>query len=102
MGGQALNFYHHLLLARLRPAGDGGGYRIPQGGLFSLVACPHYLAEIVSWIGYAVMAGLPTAWGNVFIVTLYLGARSRATLRWYRDKLPGWPAGRRALIPFVF
>jgi very-long-chain enoyl-CoA reductase len=99
--GQALNFQHHRLLARLRGAGQGG-YQIPRGGLFERVACPHYLAEIVSWVGYAIMAGLPPAWGNVFVVAAYLGARSLSTLRWYRQNLPGWPAERRALIPFLF
>jgi 3-oxo-5-alpha-steroid 4-dehydrogenase 1 len=101
--GQAINFYHHLLLARLRPAGAAGqGYRVPRGGLFQWVACPHYLGEIVSWVGYAVMSGLPPAWGNAIVIVVYLGARSRSTLRWYRDNLPDWPARRRALIPFLF
>jgi 3-oxo-5-alpha-steroid 4-dehydrogenase 1 len=101
--GQALNFYHHLLLARLRLAGDtGGGYRVPHGGLFQLVACPHYLGEIIAWTGYAVMAGLPPAWGNAVVVAVYLGARSRSTLRWYQQNLPGWPPDRRALVPYLF
>jgi 3-oxo-5-alpha-steroid 4-dehydrogenase 1 len=101
--GQAINFYHHLLLARLRPAGAvGQGYRVPQGGLFRWVACPHYLGEIISWVGYAVMAGLPPSWGNAAVVVVYLGARSRSTLRWYQQNLPDWPADRRALVPRLF
>lgn len=36
------NFYHHFLLSKLRVKGDKG-YKIPKGGLFSLVICPHYL-----------------------------------------------------------
>ena len=31
------------------------GYRIPEGGLFRWVSCPHYLAEIVIYVGFALM-----------------------------------------------
>jgi hypothetical protein len=99
--GQAINLYHHLLLARLRADGRPD-YRVPQGGLFRWVACPHYLGEIIAWAGYAVMAGLLPAWGNAFVVLCYLGARSRSTLRWYREHLPGWPRERRGLFPLLF
>ena len=86
-----------------RRGGAGQGYRVPQGGLFRWVACPHYLGEIISWVGYAVMAGLPPAWGNAVVVVVYLGARSRSTLRWYQQNLPGVArAERRALVPFLF
>lgn len=33
-------------------------YSIPHGGMFSLVSCPHYLAEIVIYLGLWVMSGL--------------------------------------------
>ncbi|MBA0725564.1 hypothetical protein Golax_022143 [Gossypium laxum] len=36
------NFYHHYLLSKLRTKGDKE-YKIPKGGLFELVICPHYL-----------------------------------------------------------
>ncbi|KAL2541520.1 3-oxo-5-alpha-steroid 4-dehydrogenase family protein [Abeliophyllum distichum] len=42
------NFYHHYLLSKLRIKGDKN-YKIPQGGLFSLVICPHYLFEIMGF-----------------------------------------------------
>jgi len=57
--GAAGNFYHHLLLSRLRAGGGGGGdkvYKIPRGGLFELVACPHYLFEIVAFFGFAMIS----------------------------------------------
>jgi len=34
-----------------------GGYRLPRGGAFELVSCPHYLAEIVIYAGLALVAG---------------------------------------------
>jgi hypothetical protein len=32
-------------------------YRIPRGGGFEYVSCPHYLGEIVIYLGLAVLAG---------------------------------------------
>jgi len=59
--GLAGNFYHHHLLSRLRAdsGGDGDdkkGYKIPTGGLFGLVTCPHYLFEILAFFGFAMIA----------------------------------------------
>ncbi len=31
------------------------GYVVPQGGLFGLVSCPHYLGEVVIYLGLAVL-----------------------------------------------
>jgi very-long-chain enoyl-CoA reductase len=31
---------------------------IPTGPLFSLVSCPNYTAEVLSWIGFSVLTGL--------------------------------------------
>ena len=40
--GESINFYHHAILANLRPSGTSG-YVIPSGGLFHYIVCPHYL-----------------------------------------------------------
>jgi hypothetical protein len=61
--GELLNGYHHWLLARLRPPGVRT-YGVPRGGLFSRVASPHYLGEILSFVGYAMMSDLLPLWGN--------------------------------------
>merc|ERR1719382_2177292 len=48
------NFYHHWLLMRLRSnsnAADQFKYKVPRGGLFPYVCCPHYLTELISWPG---------------------------------------------------
>ena len=41
--GESINFYHHAILANLRPSGTSSGYVIPSGGFFQFIVCPHYL-----------------------------------------------------------
>jgi 3-oxo-5-alpha-steroid 4-dehydrogenase len=53
--GELLNGYHHWLLARLRPPGVRT-YGVPRGGLSGWVASPHYLGEILSFVGYAMIS----------------------------------------------
>ncbi|CAN6196932.1 unnamed protein product [Urochloa humidicola] len=103
--GLAGNFYHHLLLSRLRSgggAGDSKGYKIPRGGLFELVVCPHYLFEIIGFVGLAMVSqtvyGLTVAVGSA----AYLAGRSRATRKWYAAKFEEFPARVKALVPYVW
>jgi len=103
--GQALQGASHVQLARL-PSGEGGAgnaYVVPRGGLFDLVSCPHYFAEIVIYVGFAVLLKgrgavlLVLAW---VVLNLVLGAR--AMHAWYRRKFDGYPRSRKALVPFVW
>ncbi|CAI5458630.1 unnamed protein product [Closterium sp. Yama58-4] len=53
--GIAGNLYHHWLLTRLRSDGSHE-YRVPHGGLFHWVTCPHYLFECIDFLGVALMS----------------------------------------------
>lgn len=64
--GELGNLQSHLVLKGLRSSG-GTERGIPQGFLFSLVTCPNYLTETISWIGVYLVSGL--SWGVlIFIV----------------------------------
>lgn len=99
--GFAVNVRSDSILFRLRAPGESG-YRIPRGFLFERVTCPNYLGEIVEWIGWAVatwsLAGLAFA----AYTFANLAPRALAHHRWYRSRFPDYPAGRKALVPFVF
>lgn len=95
------NFYHHYLLSKLRK-GNEKGYKIPSGGLFDLVICPHYLFEILAFIGISFIAQTPIAYTCTIGSALYLMARSHATRKWYLSKFENFPKNVKALIPFVF
>lgn len=111
--GQLGNLYHHILLARLRrpgqqgstlvKGGPGGRYVLPNGGLFELVATPHYFCEITAWLGLAL--AVPRL--NVLLAAVgmasYLAGRSAATTAWYKEQFGSkWPATRKHLVPFIY
>ncbi|XP_071937469.1 uncharacterized protein [Coffea arabica] len=95
------NFYHHYLLSKLRTEGDKR-YKIPQGGLFSLVICPHYLFEIFGFIGVSFIAQTLYAFSFTLGTLFLLMGRSFATRKWYRSKFDNFPENTKSLIPYVF
>ncbi|XP_024518021.1 polyprenol reductase 1 [Selaginella moellendorffii] len=97
------NFYHHDLLAQLRSgrSPQQPRYVVPHGGLFDLVACPHYLFEIIDFIGLGMISQTAISAATVMLVAFYLTSRSISTRRWYLKKVDGFPRQRKALIPFV-
>lgn len=96
------NFYHHLILASLREKG-GEGYKIPKGGLFGLVICPHYLFEIMIFVGISFISQTLYAFCFTVGTICYLVGRSYVTRRWYLSKFEDFPSGTtKALIPFIF
>ena len=100
--GNTGNFYHHLLLSRLRAGGGDKEYKIPRGGLFELVACPHYLFEIVAFFGFAMISQTLYALTVALGTAAYLAGRSYTTRKWYASKFEDFPASIKALVPYVW
>ena len=75
----------------------------PKGAMFSHVSCPHYLFEIISWIGWAVVTGVNTAAPVVYAVVASAILVSYGLERhWaYQRKYKDYPVGRKAVVPFV-
>lgn len=100
--GVGLNFHHHVLLAHLRKPGERE-YKLPRGGLFPYVACPHYLAELIGWIGFSLTFRHIGALLLTFVMVMYLAGRSHATLAWYRERLGDQvPRSWKRLVPGVY
>ncbi len=93
------NFNQHKVLADLRK--DSLEYKIPRGGLFEYVVCPHYLFEIITWLGIFLLSRHLGALLVLAFIIAYLSARSIRTLAWYREKFKDFPAGRKGIFPFV-
>ncbi|KAF5948126.1 hypothetical protein HYC85_014083, partial [Camellia sinensis] len=77
------------------------GYKIPKGGLFDLVICPHYLFEILGFIGISCISQTLYAFSFTLGTTIYLIGRSYATRKWYLTKFQDFPKNVKSLIPFV-
>ncbi len=97
----------HRMLRDLRPAGSKLRV-IPHGFLFERVSSPHYLFEILSWVGFA-LATQTWAAGTFLVVGAgILGSWARTRHAAYRKDFDGregreaYPTSRRALIPGVF
>lgn len=104
---EAGNARAHLMLRSLRP-GTGRERPIPRGFLFERVSCPHYLFEILSWLGFNLVSG--TLAGVLFMLlgAGILAAWARTRHAAYQRAFDGregrelYPTSRRALIPFLF
>nr|XP_043613361.1 very-long-chain enoyl-CoA reductase-like [Erigeron canadensis] len=95
------NFYHHRILANLRKEGEKD-YKIPQGGLFELVICPHYLFEIFGYVGISCIAQTTYAFAFTLGTIFYLTGRSCATREWYISKFgDNFPKDVKAFIPYI-
>jgi 3-oxo-5-alpha-steroid 4-dehydrogenase 3 len=79
-------------------------YKIPRGGAFTLVSCPHYLAEIIIYIGLVIIQ--QGRRGNMWLVLAWvvanLGLAADKTHRWYQRTFISYPKKRKAIIPFVY
>ena len=95
------NLYHHYLLSKLKQ-GRERGYKIPTGGLFGFVTCPHYLFEILTFAGIACASQTVYSFSVMASTTFYLMGRSWATTNWYISKFPDYPREIKALVPFIF
>ena len=75
------------------------GYKIPRGGLYRWVSCPNYLGELLEWTGFALASWCLPGLAFAVYTAANLVPRAVAHHRWYRERFPDYPAGRRALIP---
>ncbi len=71
-------------------------------GIFRRVCCPNYLGELLIWSGWAIatwsLAGLSFAvWTAANLLP-----RGRTHLAWSRTHLEGYPADRKAVIPWLW
>ncbi|XP_073158282.1 uncharacterized protein [Henckelia pumila] len=95
------NLYHHYLLSKLRSEGEKQ-YKIPRGGLFNKVICPHYLFEIVVFLGISCVSQTLYSCALASGISFYLMGRSYATKKWYESKFEDFPKDVKALVPYIF
>ena len=94
------NFYAHIVLRGLRPAGSNVR-GIPRGFGFSLVSCPNYTFEILAWASLSVMTGLVSMWIFTVLGGSVMCVWALKKHKRYRREFPDYPKSRKAVIPFV-
>lgn len=103
--GEAGNFYHHVLLAQLRDGRstkEQHAYKVPKGGLFGLVTCPHYLFELVAWLGIALISQEVHSFLVLASMSSYLAGRSVSQTRWAQSNIKDYPKERKNIVPLLF
>lgn len=110
--GQVMSLWTRIKLDRIRKKSSHNDvmryYTIPKGWMFEYISCPHYLFEVISFIGFA-LASLTFA-AILFAVVTLIVALWRARLRhhYYKNIFDGingrmrYPTRRKALIPFIY
>jgi protein-S-isoprenylcysteine O-methyltransferase Ste14 len=98
----ALNKVSDRQLRCLRQtAGGNGDYQVPHGLAYRWVSCPNYLGEIIQWTGWAIAVWSLAGWVFAIWTMANLVPRAMAHHRWYKETFEDYPAGRRALFPYL-
>lgn len=101
IAGWLINKKADAMLRNLREPGETG-YKIPRGWLYERISCPNYFGELVTWLGWAIASWSLAGLAFFLFTFANLGPRAIANHKWYREKFPDYPAGRKALVPFVW
>lgn len=102
---QYQQFRHHAILAQTL---SNGKYTLPETGWFLYVVCPHYLAEVLLYIGFAVLLQIEHGaadirhWIVLTWVVSNLTLSARMNWKYYRTNLPSRKtAGKAAIFPKI-
>ncbi|XP_011612848.1 polyprenal reductase [Takifugu rubripes] len=107
IGASLLQHHSMILLAKLRTGQSGKveslAHRVPVGGWFELVSCPHYFAELLIYISLGlVFGGLSlTWWLVVFYVSFNQALAAQLCHELYTSRFKSYPKHRKAFIPFL-
>ncbi len=78
------------------------GYRIPKGGWFRWVSSPHYLGEILQWLGWAVLTWTWAGLAFALFTFCNLVPRAIANHQWYKATFADYPPDRKVILPGIF
>lgn len=77
-------------------------HKMPEGGMFEIVSCPHMLAEVLVYVGILIILGRHTGW---LIVTSWVVSNQIQVAvmnhKWYHETFKDYPRHRRAIFPFI-
>jgi len=100
--GEVCNLYTHIVLRNLRRPGstDRG---IPRGLGFSMVTCPNYMFEIVSWVGVGLINWSLSIVVFILVAAAQMGAWAKKKERRYRKEFGDkYKKKRYAMLPGIY
>jgi steroid 5-alpha reductase family enzyme len=80
---------------------SNNGYRIPHGWLFSKISCPNFFGEIMEWLGFALLCWSLPALSFLVWTICNLVPRALDHHQWYKNQFADYPAGRKAVFPYL-
>ena len=98
------NLAIHLKLAGMRKVEGSTKRDVPTGFGFDLVACPNYTFEVLSWVGFSIMTGLPAAWAFTALGFYQMQEWAQKKHREYKKTYGKeyTSLDRKAIVPFVY
>ncbi|KAG8345202.1 putative 3 oxo 5 alpha steroid 4 dehydrogenase Protein of unknown function (DUF1295) [Trypanosoma vivax] len=96
-----LNFLVHKQLSNIRRSDGDTSRPVPKGVLFSLVSCPNYLFEVLSWVAFSVGTSMLSSWLFTLAGLLQMAEWAIKKHKNY-IKIDPSVKGRKSMIPFVF
>lgn len=100
LAGMYINWHSDNRLIGLRKPGETH-YVIPEKGWFNFISCPNLFGEMLEWGGYAVLCWNLPALAFFIWTAANLIPRAISHHKWYKERFPDYPAGRKAIIPFL-
>jgi 3-oxo-5-alpha-steroid 4-dehydrogenase 1 len=98
--GLAINWKADDILIHLRKP-DETDYKIPGGWLFEKISCPNLFGELIEWLGFAILCWNLPALTFFLWTAANLIPRALSHHKWYKEKFSDYPAGRKAILPFI-
>lgn len=98
---EILNGLVHLQLSRMRSSDGDQTRKIPQGPLFSLVSCPNYFFEIMSWVSFSIGTNMLSSWLFTIAGFLQMAPWAQKKHRNYMKTDAKVAKTRKALLPFL-
>lgn len=98
------NLLVHIQLSTMREAEGSQKREIPKGLLFSLVACPNYTFEVLSWVGFSIMTQIPFSYAFTLVGFLQMADWAQKKHRGYKKTFEKeyTKLRRKAIVPFIY
>uniref|UniRef100_A0A146LUT8 Trans-2,3-enoyl-CoA reductase n=1 Tax=Lygus hesperus TaxID=30085 RepID=A0A146LUT8_LYGHE len=98
---ELLNGAVHLQLSGMRVADGDTTRKVPEGTLFSLVSCPNYFFEFMSWVFFSLGTNMLSSWGFTAAGLYQMADWALKKHRGYVKSNPGIKNKKKAIIPYI-